>query len=120
MPAARKAPARRPAAPRTSDVTKALDALNDAVARAQTAAQAVRSDLGRSPLRADLVRNVEGLVRDLRRDASKLDRAVRADLRKATAAKKPATKKPATKKPAAKKPAAKKPAARKSASGKRS
>ena len=101
--------------PRSADVTRALDALSDATTRAQNAAKAIRADLGRSPLRADLVRDVERLARDLRRDVSRLDRAVRSDLRKAVTAKKPAAKKPAAKKPAAKKPAAKKPAAKRRA-----
>lgn len=120
MAVARKTPARRPAVPRAADVTKALEALTDAIARAQAAAKSVRADLGRSTLAADIVRDIERLVRDLRRDAGKLDRAVRADIRKAVGAKAPAAKtttaaKPAAKKPAARKPAAKKPAARKPA-----
>ena len=90
MPPVRKTPARRPAAARGSDATKALDALNDAITRAQTAAKAVRADIGRSSLRVDLVRDVERLISDLRRDAGKLDRAVRADIRKAVSPKKPA------------------------------
>ncbi len=139
MPAARKTPA-KPAAPRNADLTKALDALNDAIGRAQSAAKSVREDLAGSTLPRDLVGNVERLMRDVRRDAAKLDKAVRADIRKAVSgAKKPAAKKPAAaakkpaaavkkvaaaakkpaaaaaKKPAAKKPAAKKPAARKPA-----
>ncbi len=108
MATARKSTTRGPATARGADVTKALDALNDATTRAQTAAKAIRADLGRSPLRADLVRNVERLARDLHRDASKLDRAVRSDVRKAISAKKPAAKKSAVKKPAVKKAAAKK------------
>jgi len=115
MAPARKTPARRPTAPSGADVTKALDALNDTFTRAQAAAKAVRADVGRSPLRATLVRDVERLVRDLRRDASKLEGAVRADIRKAVGAKKPAAKKPAAKKTAARKSAAKKPAAKKPA-----
>jgi len=118
MPPVKKTPAkRRPAAGRP-DVTKALDTLNDAIDRAQTAAKAVRADLRRSSLGPDVVKNVEKLLRDLRKDAGQLDRRVRADLRKAVApakkapAKKPAAKKRAAKKPAAKR-AAKKPAARK-------
>lgn len=111
MPPAKKTPAkRRPAAGRP-DVTKALDSLNDAIDRAQTAAKAVREDLRRTSLGADLAKDVEKLLRDLRRNAGQLDRKVRADLRKAVGpAKKPAAKKAAAKKPAAKKPAAKKPA----------
>jgi len=106
MPPARKTPARRPAGARASDVTKALDALNDAITRAQTAAKAVRADVGRSSLRADLARDVERLIRDLRRDAGKLDRAVRSDLRKVVGPKKPAgatAKKTTAKKTTAKK-----------------
>ncbi len=90
MPPVRKSPARRPAGARGGDATKALDALNDAITRVQTAAKAVRADVGRSSLRADLVGDVERLIRDLRRDAGKLDRAVRADIRKAISTKKPA------------------------------
>jgi len=90
MPPAPKTPARRPAAARGGDATKALDALNDAITRAQTAAKAVRADVGRSSLGADLVADVERLIRDLRRDAGKLDRAVRADIRKAISPTKPA------------------------------
>ena len=128
MPPTPKTPARRPAVPSGADVTKALDTLNDAISRAQAAAKAVRADLGRSQLGADLARDVERLVSTLRRDVAKLDRAVRADIRKATkatpaapkpAARKPATTKAAAAKPAAKKaPAAKKPAARKPAAKK--
>ena len=122
MPPVRKPAAKRPAAPSRADVTKALDALNDAIERAQTAAKAVRDDLSRSTLPHDLARDVEKMVRDLRRDAGKLDRAVRAEIRKAVGASKPAAKKPAARKPAAKKaaakPAAKKPAARKPAAKK--
>ncbi len=115
MAASGKTAGRSRTAVRSADVTKALDSLTDAIARAQTAAKAVRSDLGRSPLRATLVRDVERLVRDLRRDAGKLDRAVRKDLRKAVATK-PAAKKPAAKKPAAKKKSvAKKKTAKKTA-----
>lgn len=103
-----KAAARGRVGVRGADVTKALDSLTDAVARARGATQAVRRDLGRSPLRATLVRDVERLVRDLRRDAGKLDRAVRKDLREAVTTK-PAAKKPtAKKKAAAKKTTAKK------------
>ncbi len=115
MAASKKTSARSRTPVHSADVTKALDSLTDAVARAQTAVKAVRSDLGRSPLRATLARDVERLVRDLRRDAGKLDRAVRKDLRQAVTTK-PAAKKPAAKKKAAaKKPAAKKPTAKKAA-----
>lgn len=109
-----KTSARSRAGVRSADVTKALDSLTDAVARAQTATKAVRRDLGRSPLRATLARDVERLVSDLRRDAGKLDRAVRKDLREAVTAA-PAAKKKTTakKKTAAKKTTAKKPAAKK-------
>jgi hypothetical protein len=113
MAASGKTSARSRTAVRSADVTKALDSLTDAIARAQTAAKAVRSDLGRSPLRATLARDVERLVRDLRRDAGKLDRAVRKDLRQAV------TTKPAAKKPAAKKPAAKKKAVAKKKTAKK-
>ena len=100
MPPVRKPAAKRPAAPSRADVTKALDALNDAIERAQSAAKAVRDDLSRSTLPHDLARDVEKLVRDLRRDAAKLDRAVRSEIRKAVGGSKPAAKKPAAKKPA--------------------
>lgn len=115
MPPAKKTPAKRRPGAGGPDVTKALDALNRALDSAQTAAKSVRADLRRSPIGTDLARNVEKLLRDLRRDAGKLDRQVRADVRKAVApAKKTAARKPAAKKPAAKR-AAKKPAARKAA-----
>ncbi len=120
MPAARRTAASRPAAGRGGDVTKALDTLNDAISRAQTAAKAVRADVGRSPLRANLARDVERLIRDLRRDAGKLDRAVRADIRKAVSAEKPAARKPAAKKTTARKPAAKKTTAKKTTAARRS
>lgn len=54
MATARKSAARRSVTPGAADVTKALDALSDATERAQSAAKAIRADLGRSPLRADL------------------------------------------------------------------
>ena len=112
---AKKVPAKRRSAGDGADITRALDALNDAIARAQSAATAVRTDLRTSPLRANLARDVERLVRDLRRNAGKLDRAVRADIRKTVGSQKSAAKKPAAKKPAAKKPAAKRAAAKKTA-----
>ena len=113
MPPAPKTPARRSAAARGGDATKALDALNDAITRAQTAAKAVRADVGRSSLGADLVADVERLIRDLRRDAGKLDRAVRADIRKAIGPTKPGG-------TAAKKTTARKTTARKTTASKRS
>ena len=64
MPPAKKSPAKRRPTGTATDVTKALDALNDAIARAQDAAKAVRGDLRTSPLRANLARDVERLVRD--------------------------------------------------------
>lgn len=113
MAASGKTSARSRVGAGSGDVTKALDALSDAVARAQVAASAVRRDLGRSPLRATLARDIERLVRDLRRDAGKLDRAVRKDLHDAVTtpvAKKPTAnkRKAATKKTTAKKTTAKK------------
>jgi cell division septation protein DedD len=116
MPPARRTTPRRPSG---QDVTKALDALNEAISRAQDAAKSVRSDIGRSSIGADLVRNVEGTLRDLGKEARKLNTQIRRDIEKAIAAeKKPAASKPAAKKPAARKPAARKPAAKKPAAKK--